>query len=147
MTVLIDGKLEDPLIKDKKVSLLGGVICGQKISMESVSEGSSCASSSPNLNPESHKQDTKSTLAISYAELYKSKVEDKEQHMELTIREKEIQFAKDGKYKELEVRMLITDKDCEAMKLKEDNALLLAVVRSSRSVEDVTKISKILFNR
>ncbi|KAI8447036.1 hypothetical protein BY996DRAFT_6568211 [Phakopsora pachyrhizi] len=33
MTVLIDGKLEDPLIKDKKVSLLGGVICGQKISM------------------------------------------------------------------------------------------------------------------
>ncbi|CAH7682092.1 hypothetical protein PPACK8108_LOCUS14800 [Phakopsora pachyrhizi] len=36
MTVLIDGKLEDPLIKDKKVSLLGGVICGQKISMGSV---------------------------------------------------------------------------------------------------------------
>ncbi|KAI8447732.1 hypothetical protein BY996DRAFT_6604814 [Phakopsora pachyrhizi] len=35
MTVLIDGKLEDPLIKDKKVSLLGGVICGQKISMGS----------------------------------------------------------------------------------------------------------------
>ncbi|CAH7690818.1 hypothetical protein PPACK8108_LOCUS26278 [Phakopsora pachyrhizi] len=43
MTVLIDGKLEDPLIKDKKVSLLGWVICGQKISMGSVSEGSSCA--------------------------------------------------------------------------------------------------------
>ncbi|KAI8446883.1 hypothetical protein BY996DRAFT_6489397 [Phakopsora pachyrhizi] len=42
MTVLIDGKLENPLIKDKKVSLLGGVICGQKISMGSVSEGSSC---------------------------------------------------------------------------------------------------------
>ncbi|KAI8455129.1 hypothetical protein BY996DRAFT_6614273 [Phakopsora pachyrhizi] len=42
MTVLIDGKLEDPLIKDKKVSLLGRVICGQKISMGSVSEGSSC---------------------------------------------------------------------------------------------------------
>ncbi|KAI8449572.1 hypothetical protein BY996DRAFT_6511379 [Phakopsora pachyrhizi] len=42
MTVLIDGKLEDPLMKDKKVSLLGGVICGQKISMGSVSEGSSC---------------------------------------------------------------------------------------------------------
>ncbi|KAI8449636.1 hypothetical protein BY996DRAFT_6487372 [Phakopsora pachyrhizi] len=34
MTVLIYGKLEDPLIKDKKVSLLGGVICGQKISMD-----------------------------------------------------------------------------------------------------------------
>ncbi|CAH7666120.1 hypothetical protein PPACK8108_LOCUS441 [Phakopsora pachyrhizi] len=43
MTVLIDVKLEDPLIKDKKVVpdedqfqrgvLLGGVICGQKISM------------------------------------------------------------------------------------------------------------------
>ncbi|CAH7684981.1 hypothetical protein BY996DRAFT_6557079 [Phakopsora pachyrhizi] len=33
MTVLIDVKLEDPLIKDKRVSLLGGVICGQKISM------------------------------------------------------------------------------------------------------------------
>ncbi|CAH7686200.1 hypothetical protein PPACK8108_LOCUS20816 [Phakopsora pachyrhizi] len=33
MTVLIDGKLEDPLIKDKKVSLLGWVICGQRISM------------------------------------------------------------------------------------------------------------------
>ncbi|CAH7686952.1 hypothetical protein PPACK8108_LOCUS21666 [Phakopsora pachyrhizi] len=43
MTVLIDGKLEDPLIKGKKVSLLGGVICGQKISMGSVSEGSSCS--------------------------------------------------------------------------------------------------------
>ncbi|KAI8442660.1 hypothetical protein BY996DRAFT_6541617 [Phakopsora pachyrhizi] len=42
MTVLIDGKLEDPLNKDKKVSLLGGVICGQRISMGSVSEGSSC---------------------------------------------------------------------------------------------------------
>ncbi|CAH7671038.1 hypothetical protein PPACK8108_LOCUS5789, partial [Phakopsora pachyrhizi] len=42
MTILIDGKLEDPLIKDKKVSLLGGVICGQKISMGSVSERSSC---------------------------------------------------------------------------------------------------------
>ncbi|CAH7683995.1 hypothetical protein PPACK8108_LOCUS17889 [Phakopsora pachyrhizi] len=42
MTVLIDGKLEDPLIKDKKISLLGRVICGQKISMGSVSEGSSC---------------------------------------------------------------------------------------------------------
>ncbi|CAH7669961.1 hypothetical protein PPACK8108_LOCUS4625 [Phakopsora pachyrhizi] len=40
MTVLIDDKLEDPLIKDKKVSLLGRVICGQKISMGSVSEGS-----------------------------------------------------------------------------------------------------------
>ncbi|CAH7673504.1 hypothetical protein PPACK8108_LOCUS8366 [Phakopsora pachyrhizi] len=42
MTVLIDDKLEDPLIKDKKVSLLGGAIFGQKISMGSVSEGSSC---------------------------------------------------------------------------------------------------------
>ncbi|KAI8443363.1 hypothetical protein BY996DRAFT_6500931 [Phakopsora pachyrhizi] len=42
MTVLIDGKLEDPLNKDKKVSLLGGVICVQRISMGSVSEGSSC---------------------------------------------------------------------------------------------------------
>ncbi|CAH7673315.1 hypothetical protein BY996DRAFT_6451989 [Phakopsora pachyrhizi] len=42
MTVLIDVKLEDPLIKDKKVSLLGGMTCGQKISMGSVSEGSSC---------------------------------------------------------------------------------------------------------
>ncbi|KAI8455672.1 hypothetical protein BY996DRAFT_6436704 [Phakopsora pachyrhizi] len=41
MTILIDVKLEDPLIKDKKVSLLGGVICGHKISMGSVSEGSS----------------------------------------------------------------------------------------------------------
>ncbi|KAI8446906.1 hypothetical protein BY996DRAFT_6479643 [Phakopsora pachyrhizi] len=38
MTVLIDVKLEDPLIKDKRVSLLGGVICGQKISMGSVIE-------------------------------------------------------------------------------------------------------------
>ncbi|CAH7690220.1 hypothetical protein PPACK8108_LOCUS25503 [Phakopsora pachyrhizi] len=35
MTILIDGKLEDPLIKDKNVSLLGRVICGQKISMGS----------------------------------------------------------------------------------------------------------------
>ncbi|CAH7683787.1 hypothetical protein PPACK8108_LOCUS17514 [Phakopsora pachyrhizi] len=58
MTVLIDGKLEDPLKKDKKVVpdedqfqrvvLLGGVICGQKISMGSVSEGSSCGGGSTN---------------------------------------------------------------------------------------------------
>ncbi|CAH7687768.1 hypothetical protein PPACK8108_LOCUS22604 [Phakopsora pachyrhizi] len=39
MTVLIDGKLEDPLNKDKKVSLLGGVICGQRISMGEGIEG------------------------------------------------------------------------------------------------------------
>ncbi|CAH7686824.1 hypothetical protein PPACK8108_LOCUS21524 [Phakopsora pachyrhizi] len=49
MTVLIDGKLENPLIKDKKVSLLGGVICGQKVSMGSVSEGSSCSGKTPVL--------------------------------------------------------------------------------------------------
>ncbi|KAI8456733.1 hypothetical protein BY996DRAFT_6515349 [Phakopsora pachyrhizi] len=48
MTVLIDGKLEDSLMKDKKVSLLGRVICGQKISMGSVSEGSSCGGGSTN---------------------------------------------------------------------------------------------------
>ncbi|KAI8450895.1 hypothetical protein BY996DRAFT_6416935 [Phakopsora pachyrhizi] len=131
--------------------------------------GKQKASNSQNLNPKSHKQGPTSTLASSYAELYKSKVEekkeykvtklnweqqkwhlekekkDKEQHMELTVREKEIQFAKEGKEKELEVRMLIADKDCEAMKLKEDNALLLAVVGSSRSIEEITKISKILF--
>ncbi|KAI8454077.1 hypothetical protein BY996DRAFT_6570104 [Phakopsora pachyrhizi] len=72
---------------------------------------------------------------------------DKEQHMELTIREKEIQFAKDGKDNELEVRMLIAGKDCETMKLKEYNALILAAVGSSRSIEEITEISKILFNR
>ncbi|KAI8451279.1 hypothetical protein BY996DRAFT_6416519 [Phakopsora pachyrhizi] len=129
------------------------------------------ASNSLNLNPESHKQGPISTLASSYAELYKSKVEekkeyevtklnweqekwhlekeqkDKEQHMELTIREKEIKFAKDGKEKELKVMMLIADKDCEAMKWKEDNAMLLAVVRSLRSIEEIAEISKILFNR
>ncbi|KAI8443339.1 hypothetical protein BY996DRAFT_6526099 [Phakopsora pachyrhizi] len=131
-----------------------------------------------------------STLASSYREFYKSKVEgtsfhvymflldtnciyifrkkecevtklnweqqkwhlekeqkDKEQHMELTIRENKIQFAKDGKDKELKVRMLIAEKDYEAIKLKEDNALLLAVVGSSRSIEEITKISKILLNR
>ncbi|KAI8447829.1 hypothetical protein BY996DRAFT_6461584 [Phakopsora pachyrhizi] len=53
---------------------------------------------------------------------------DKEGHMELTIREKEIQFAKDWKDNELEVRMLIADKDCEAMKFRESSALFLAVV-------------------
>ncbi|CAH7670694.1 hypothetical protein PPACK8108_LOCUS5417 [Phakopsora pachyrhizi] len=61
--------------------------------------------------------------------------------------EKEIQFAKDGKDKELEVKMLIADKDREAMKLKEDNAMLLAVVGSSRSIEEIAEISKIIFNR
>ncbi|CAH7674881.1 hypothetical protein PPACK8108_LOCUS9815 [Phakopsora pachyrhizi] len=129
------------------------------------------ASNSLNLNPESHKRGPKSTLASSYAELYESKFEekkeyevtklnweqqkwhlekeqkDKERHMELAIREKEIQFAKDGKDKELEVKMLIADKDREAMKLKQDNAMLLAVVGSSRSIEEIAEISKILFNR
>ncbi|KAI8453513.1 hypothetical protein BY996DRAFT_6527756 [Phakopsora pachyrhizi] len=120
-------------------------------------------SNSLNLNPESHKRGPKSTLASSYAELYKSKVtklnweqekwrlekeqKDKGRHMELTISEKEIQFAKDKKDKELEVRMLIADKDHEAMKLKEDNAMLLAVVGSSRLIEEIMEISKILFNR
>ncbi|KAI8448514.1 hypothetical protein BY996DRAFT_6580623 [Phakopsora pachyrhizi] len=121
------------------------------------------ASNSLNLSPESHKRGPKSTLASSYAELYKSKVtklnweqqkwhlekeqKDKERHMELAIREKEIQFAKDGKDKELEVKMLIADKDREAMKLKQDDAMLLAVVGSSRSIEEIAEISKILFNR
>ncbi|KAI8450072.1 hypothetical protein BY996DRAFT_6461692 [Phakopsora pachyrhizi] len=129
--------------------------------IENIPHDSDNASNSLNLNPESHKQGPKSTLASSYAELYKSKVtklnweqqkwhlekeqKDKEQHMELTIREKEIQFAKDGKDKELEVRILIANKDCEAMKLKEDNAMLLAVVGSSRSIEEITEISKIMF--
>ncbi|KAI8448054.1 hypothetical protein BY996DRAFT_6531059 [Phakopsora pachyrhizi] len=71
----------------------------------------------------------------------------KEQHVELTIREKELQFTKDEKDKVLEVRMLIDDKDCKAMKFKENNALLCAVVGSSRSVKEITKISKNLFNR
>ncbi|CAH7666085.1 hypothetical protein PPACK8108_LOCUS406 [Phakopsora pachyrhizi] len=50
MTVLIDVKLEDPLIKDKRVSLLGGVICGQKISMGSNEEAknSDCITGSSN---------------------------------------------------------------------------------------------------
>ncbi|CAH7689715.1 hypothetical protein PPACK8108_LOCUS24835 [Phakopsora pachyrhizi] len=119
--------------------------------------GKKKASNSLNLNSDSHKQGSKSTLASSYAELYKSKEQkkwhlekeqkDKEQHMELTIREKEIQFAKDGKDNELEVRMLIAGKDCETMKLKEYNALILAAVGSSRSIEEITEISKILFNR
>ncbi|KAI8448072.1 hypothetical protein BY996DRAFT_7630989 [Phakopsora pachyrhizi] len=135
------------------------------------SSGKQKASNSLNLNPESHKQGPKSTLASSYEELYESKVEekkeyevtklnweqqklhlekeqkDKEQHMELAIREKEIQFTKDGKDKELEVKMLIADKDREAMKMKQDNAMLLAVVGSSRSIEEIAEISKILFNR
>ncbi|KAI8444954.1 hypothetical protein BY996DRAFT_6495189 [Phakopsora pachyrhizi] len=125
--------------------------------------GKQKASNSLNLNPESHKRGPKSTLARSYAELYKSKVtklnweqqkwhlekeqKDIEQHMKLAIREKEIQFSKDGKDKGLEVKILIANKDCEAMKLKEDNAMLLAVVGSSRSIEEIAEISKILFNR
>ncbi|KAI8459299.1 hypothetical protein BY996DRAFT_6410255 [Phakopsora pachyrhizi] len=139
--------------------------------------GKQKASNSLSLNPESHKQGPKSTLASSYAKLYESKVEgnmfhvcmilldndsiyilrkkkyevtklnweqqkwhlekeqkDKQQHMELAIREKELQFAKDGKDKELEIRILMADKDCEAMKLKENNSLLFAVVESLRSV-------------
>ncbi|KAI8461986.1 hypothetical protein BY996DRAFT_6489102 [Phakopsora pachyrhizi] len=72
---------------------------------------------------------------------------DKEQHMELTIKEKELQFENYGKDKELGVKMLIADKDFEAMKFKENNALLCAVVGSSRSVEEITRISKILLNR
>ncbi|CAH7674675.1 hypothetical protein PPACK8108_LOCUS9597 [Phakopsora pachyrhizi] len=134
------------------------------------------------LNPESHKQGPKSTPASSYAKLYKSKFEgtlihvaklnweqqkwhlekeqkDKEQHMELTIREKETQSLPQSHIQdnvkayqlsitdELEVRMLIADKDCEAMKFKENSALLLAVVGSSRSIEEITEISKILFIR
>ncbi|CAH7688012.1 hypothetical protein PPACK8108_LOCUS22903 [Phakopsora pachyrhizi] len=115
------------------------------------------------LNPESHKQGPKSTLASSYAELYEFNIEeydikkldweqqkwhlekeqkDKEQHMELTIREKKLQFTNDGKDKELEVRMLMADKDCEAMEIKENNALLCAVVGSSRSVQEICKIFK-----
>ncbi|CAH7675574.1 hypothetical protein PPACK8108_LOCUS10597 [Phakopsora pachyrhizi] len=123
------------------------------------------ASNSLNLNPESHKKTYNSTLASSYAELYESKVEvqkltweqerwhleneqkDKDWHMELTIREKELQYAKEGKDKELEVRMLLAEKEREAMKIKEENALLCAVVGSSRSVHEISKISKLLFNR
>ncbi|KAI8445313.1 hypothetical protein BY996DRAFT_6440584 [Phakopsora pachyrhizi] len=71
-------------------------------------------SNSLNLYPESHN---------SYAELYKSKItklnweqqkwhqekdqKDKKQHMELTISEKEIQFAKNGRYKELEISKIL----------------------------------------
>ncbi|CAH7689092.1 hypothetical protein PPACK8108_LOCUS24159 [Phakopsora pachyrhizi] len=106
------------------------------------------ASNSLNLNPESNKQTSKSTLAISYAELYESKKwhlekeqKDKDWLMELTIREKELQFAKDEKDKELEVRMLLAKKEQETMKIKEDNSLLCAVVGSSRSaVYDVRHV-------
>ncbi|KAI8443477.1 hypothetical protein BY996DRAFT_6559632 [Phakopsora pachyrhizi] len=125
--------------------------------------GKQKASNSLDLSPESHKQGPKSTLASSYIELYKSKVtklnweqqnwhlekeqKDKEQHMELNIIENKIQFAKDGKDKELEIKILIADKDCEPMTLRENNALLLTVVGSSRFIEKITKISKILFIR
>ncbi|KAI8452210.1 hypothetical protein BY996DRAFT_6468689 [Phakopsora pachyrhizi] len=68
-------------------------------------------------------------------------------HQDLSMTKKEIQFAKDGKDKELEVRMLIAEKDCEAIKSKENSALLLAVVGSSRTIEEITMISKIYFNR
>ncbi|KAI8450123.1 hypothetical protein BY996DRAFT_8553280 [Phakopsora pachyrhizi] len=49
-----------------------------------------------------------------------------DQHLELKIREKELQFAKHVKDKELEARMLMADKDWKAMKMKEVNALLYA---------------------
>ncbi|KAI8457045.1 hypothetical protein BY996DRAFT_6446401 [Phakopsora pachyrhizi] len=127
--------------------------------------GKQKASNILNLNPESHKQGPKLTTASSYAELYDQKLKvtklnwekqkwhlekeqkDKEQHMELTIRERELEFAKDGKDKELKVRILMADKDCEAMEFKENNALICAVVGSSRSIEEITKISKLLFSR
>ncbi|CAH7666855.1 hypothetical protein PPACK8108_LOCUS1212 [Phakopsora pachyrhizi] len=85
MTVLIDGKLEDPLIKDKKVSLLGRVICGQKISMGSVSEGSSC--------PEEHeylmrdyrnleKEDDQESVDIGYISQENSSQEEEPEYLE-----------------------------------------------------------------
>ncbi|KAI8462136.1 hypothetical protein BY996DRAFT_6563851 [Phakopsora pachyrhizi] len=109
--------------------------------------GKQKASNIQSLNPKYHKQGHKSTLASSYAELYESKKwhlekeqKDKEQHMGLTIRENELKFAKDGKDKGLEARMMMADKDQEAIKMKEHNALLCAVVGSSRSFQEILKI-------
>ncbi|KAI8443017.1 hypothetical protein BY996DRAFT_6455992 [Phakopsora pachyrhizi] len=47
-------------------------------------------------------------------------------------KKKELQFAKCEKDKDLEVRMLMAEKDQDTMKIKECNALLCAVVGSSR---------------
>ncbi|KAI8449725.1 hypothetical protein BY996DRAFT_6485467 [Phakopsora pachyrhizi] len=41
----------------------------------------------------------------------------------------ELHFSKNGKDKELEVRMIMANKDWEAMKLIEDNAFLWAAAR------------------
>ncbi|KAI8456466.1 hypothetical protein BY996DRAFT_6576854 [Phakopsora pachyrhizi] len=49
----------------------------------------------------------------------------------MALKKGELQFAKDWKDKELEVRMLMAKKYWETIKIKEDNALLCAIVGSS----------------
>ncbi|KAI8445202.1 hypothetical protein BY996DRAFT_6551352 [Phakopsora pachyrhizi] len=104
MTVLIDGKLEDPLIKDKKVSLLGRVICGQKISMGSESDGSSCANKL-NHNHQSALSSLDS-LQIQYADLQRDHPEALEKIKSLT--EQSIE-AEDSFQKEIEAQKRVTE--------------------------------------
>ncbi|CAH7672977.1 hypothetical protein PPACK8108_LOCUS7830 [Phakopsora pachyrhizi] len=98
-------------------------------------------------NIQHHGDNNHQDLSIKFNEQQKWRPEkeqkDKELLMEFAMREKEIKSAKDGKDKEFEIRVLIADKDYEAMKFKENIALLYAVVGSSRSIEEITKISKI----
>ncbi|CAH7666532.1 hypothetical protein PPACK8108_LOCUS886 [Phakopsora pachyrhizi] len=102
-------------------------------------------SNSCNLNPNSHQKTSKSALPpAKYAELYEAKTDHEELQLkqgEITkdLEYKKLEYAKEEKDKELfygreekekecEFKLLLAEKENEALKRKEDRDLLLAVV-------------------
>ncbi|CAH7673507.1 hypothetical protein PPACK8108_LOCUS8371 [Phakopsora pachyrhizi] len=59
-------------------------------------------------------------------------------------KDKDLVYAREEKENNCEFKLLLAEKEKEALKRKEDRDLLLAVVGSSRSLAEISKIAKIL---
>ncbi|CAH7687194.1 hypothetical protein PPACK8108_LOCUS21943 [Phakopsora pachyrhizi] len=59
-------------------------------------------------------------------------------------KDKDLVYAREKKEKDCEFQLLLAEKEKEALKRKEGCDLLLAVVGSSRSLAEISKIAKIL---
>ncbi|CAH7683466.1 hypothetical protein PPACK8108_LOCUS16998 [Phakopsora pachyrhizi] len=126
-------------------------------------------SNSWNLNTNSHQKTSKSALPpTTYAEMYEEKTDRdsgyesgciswewekwikdselrlKQEEVNKELEYKKLEYAKEEKDKDRELKMLLAEKEKEAIKRKEGHDLLLAVVGSSRSLAEISKIKKIL---
>ncbi|CAH7665908.1 hypothetical protein BY996DRAFT_6575452 [Phakopsora pachyrhizi] len=126
-------------------------------------------SNSCNLNPNSHQKTAKSALPpTTYAELYEAKtdcesdyelgriswewekwIKDselrlKQEEVNKELEYKKLDYAKEEKDKDCELKLLLAEKEKEAIKRKEGHDLLLAFVGSSPSLAEISEIKKIL---